>query len=70
MSDELFGYVICDFGVSEHFTDHFSEMCPIFENIDIHGTREIIGEHMTDYCTQNNIARKKSRKTNRINERR
>ncbi len=28
-------------------------MCPIFKNIDIHGTKDIIGEHMFDYCTQN-----------------
>jgi len=37
-------------------------MCPIFKNIDIHGTKDIIGEHMADYCEQNNIPCKKSRK--------
>ncbi len=24
-------------------------------NIDIHGTKDVIGEHMSDYCTQNDI---------------
>ena len=37
-------------------------MCPIFKNIDIHGTKDVIGEHMFDYCTQNDIPVKKSRK--------
>ena len=37
-------------------------MCPIFKNIDSHGTKDIIGEHMFDYCTQNSIPAKKSRK--------
>ncbi len=37
-------------------------MCPIFKNIDIHGTKDVIGEHMSDYCTQNGIPVKKSRK--------
>ncbi len=37
-------------------------MCPIFKNIDIHGTKDIIGEHMVDYYTTNNISCKKSRK--------
>ncbi len=55
MIDELFGYVECDISVPEHLKDHFSEMCPIFKNIDIHGTKDVIGEHMSDYCTQNNI---------------
>jgi len=50
MSDKLFGYVECDISVPEHLKDHFSEMCPIFKNIDIHGTKDIIGEHMADYC--------------------
>ncbi len=54
MSDKLFGYVECDITVPEHLHEHFSEMCPIFKNIDIHGTKDVIGEHMFDYCTQNN----------------
>ena len=37
-------------------------MCPIFKNIDIHGTKDVIGEHMADYCEQNAIPCKKSRK--------
>ncbi len=62
ISDKLFGYVECDIKVPAHLYDHFSEMCPIFQNIDIHGTKEIIGEHMNDYCIENNISIKKSRK--------
>jgi hypothetical protein len=62
MSDKLFGYVECDIRVPEHLFEHFSEMCPIFKNIDINGTKDIIGEHMADYCTANNIPCKKSRK--------
>ena len=55
MRDKLFGYVECDISVPEKLKEHFSEMCPIFKNIDIHGTKDIIGEHMADYCEQNNI---------------
>jgi hypothetical protein len=62
MSEKLFGYVECEISVPEHLYDHFSEMCPIFKNIDIHGTTDVIGEHMADYCTANNIPCKKSRK--------
>jgi hypothetical protein len=62
MSDKIFGYVECDIRVPEHLYEHFSEMCPIFKNIDIHGTKDVIGEHMTDYCEQNAIPVKKSRK--------
>jgi hypothetical protein len=43
MSDKLFGYVECDIKVPDHLYDYFSEMCPIFKNIDIHGTKEVIG---------------------------
>jgi len=62
MSDKLFGYVECDIKVPDHLYDYFSEMCPIFKNIDIHGTKEVIGEHMFNYCAENNIPVKKSRK--------
>jgi hypothetical protein len=62
ISDKLFGYVECDIKVPDHLYDHFSEMCPIFKNIDIHGTKEVIGEHMNNYCIENNIPIKKSRK--------
>jgi hypothetical protein len=62
MDDKLFGFVECDISVPAHLYDQFSEMCPIFKNIDIHGTKEVIGEHMYEYCVQNNIPLKKSRK--------
>ena len=35
ISDKLFGYVECDVKVPDNLYDHFSEMCPIFKNIDI-----------------------------------
>lgn len=62
MNDKLFGFVECDIKVPDNLYNHFSEMCPIFKNIDIHGTREIIGDHMYEYCQANNIPVKKSRK--------
>ncbi len=62
MSDKLFGYVEYDISVPEKLYEHFSEMCPIFKNIEINGTKDVIGDHMTDYCVQNNIPCKKSRK--------
>jgi hypothetical protein len=62
MNDTLFRFVECDIKVPANLYDHFSEMCPIFKNIDIHGTREIIGDHMFEYCQQNEIPVKKSRK--------
>jgi hypothetical protein len=63
ISDKLFGYVECDVKIPDNFLhDHFSEMCLIFKNIDIHGTKDIIGEHMNDYCLENNIPIKTSRK--------
>ena len=52
-TDYTFGRL--DISVPEKLKEHFSEMCPIFKNIDIHGTKDIIGEHMSDYCTQNAI---------------
>jgi hypothetical protein len=52
MSDKLFGYVECDISVPEHLYEHFSEMCPIFKNIDINGTKDIIGEHMVRTLTK------------------
>jgi hypothetical protein len=62
MSDKLFGDVECDIHVPDNLQKDFSEMCPIFKNIDIHGFKDVSGEHMTDYCNQNNIPVKKSRK--------
>ena len=34
-ADQLFGFVRCDLKVPEHLKDHFSEMTPIFKNVDI-----------------------------------
>ncbi len=60
--------VECDIRVPEHLYEHFSEMCPIFKNIDIHGTKDVIGEHMADYCTTNN--KQEITQVNRLHERR
>jgi hypothetical protein len=62
MSGALFGFVECNIKVPDNLYEHFAEMCPIFKNIDIHGTREIIGDHMFEYCQNNKIPVKKSRK--------
>jgi len=62
MHDKLFGFVECDIRVPDNLYNHFSEMCPIFKNTDIHGTKDIIGKHMYEYCMQNSIPVKKSRK--------
>jgi hypothetical protein len=45
ISDKLFGYVECDIRVPEHLYEHFSEMCPIFKNIDINGTKDCLRYH-------------------------
>ena len=61
MSGNLFVFVECDISLPDSLYDHLAKMCPIFKNIDIHGTREIIGDHMFEYCQANKIPVKKSR---------
>ena len=49
----LFGLVECDIKVPEELKDYFSEMTPIFKNIDV--SVEDIGEAMKKYAEQNNL---------------
>ncbi|KAE9289648.1 hypothetical protein PR003_g25498 [Phytophthora rubi] len=62
-ADKIFGFLECDIETPEHLKDYFSEMTPIFKNIEIDPTEEIIGKHMFDYnqARGKNMA-KKSRK--------
>ena len=52
-TNRLFGMVECDIVVPEHLKDYFSEMTPIFKNIDIH--IDDIGAVMKDYAIQNKL---------------
>ena len=49
----LFGVVECDIRVPESLKEKFSEMCPLFKNVEI--SREDIGEHMKQYAEENDI---------------
>ena len=51
--NSLFGLVECDIQVPLHLRDHFSELQPIFKNVDI--TRDDIGPHMRDYAQSHQI---------------
>ena len=63
MTNKLFGFVECDIEVPDNLKDHFSEMCPIFKNVEINqNNKEVIGEHMYDYAKANNIPLHKTRK--------
>ncbi|KAK3705281.1 hypothetical protein QZH41_008170 [Actinostola sp. cb2023] len=50
---QLFGVVECDIRVPEHLKPKFSEMCPIFKNVEI--SREDIGQYMKDFAEEYNI---------------
>ncbi|GMF35064.1 unnamed protein product [Phytophthora lilii] len=62
-TDKIFGFLECDIETPEHLKAYFSEMTPIFKNIEIDPTEEVIGKHMFDYNQSRgkNMA-KKSRK--------
>jgi len=49
----LFGCVECDIHVPDHLRERFSEMCPIFKNVEI--SREDIGEYMREFAEKRNI---------------
>ena len=42
--EKLFGCIECDIHVPKHLRERFSEMCPIFKNIEI--SRDDIGEYI------------------------
>ncbi|XP_063966739.1 uncharacterized protein LOC135156886 [Lytechinus pictus] len=50
---DLFGFVQCDIHVPDHLREYFSEMCPIFKNVDI--SREDIGDVMGSYAKKHDI---------------
>ena len=48
MNETFFGLIECDISVPDHLRDHFSEMSPIFKNIDV--KMEHISEHMQEFA--------------------
>jgi hypothetical protein len=49
---QLFGFVECDVRVPDHLTDKFSEMPPIFKNVEL--SREQLSEHMREFAEREN----------------
>ena len=49
----LFGFVECDIEVPDHLKEYFSEMTPIFKNVDV--CLDDVGEFMQEYAKQQNI---------------
>ena len=63
LNEKLFGFVEVDIKVPDELYDKFSEMSPIFKNIAIDSSKkDVIGEHMFNYCQNNNIPLHKSKK--------
>ena len=50
---EFFGLTQCDIEVPEDLRPHFSEMPPIFKNVEV--SKDDIGAHMHQYCENNKI---------------
>jgi hypothetical protein len=57
--DKIFGFLECDIHVPDHLKENFEEMCPIFKNVLIEPTEEVIGKHMFEY----NDSRRKNEQT-------
>src|SRR6218665_2346400 len=50
MNDKAFGFLECDIETPEHLKEYFSEMTPIFKNVELDPTREeVIGSHMHEH---------------------
>ena len=49
----MFEFVECDIGVPDQLKEYFSEMTPIFKNVDV--CLDDIGEFMQEYIKQHNI---------------
>ena len=49
----LFGFIECDIEVPDHLKEYFSEMTPIFKNVDI--CLDDVGEFMQEYAKQHKI---------------
>ncbi|EGZ20638.1 hypothetical protein PHYSODRAFT_259644 [Phytophthora sojae] len=61
--DKIFGFLECDIRTPEHLKDYFSEMTPIFKNVEINCNDEnIIGKHMFDYKSRASTRAKPARK--------
>ncbi|GMF66367.1 unnamed protein product [Phytophthora lilii] len=48
LADKQFGFIECDIETPEHLKEHFREMTPIFKNVEIDPTAEVIGEFMAE----------------------
>ena len=51
--EKLFGCIECYIHVPEHLGEQFSEICPIFKNIEMF--RDDIGEFIKAYAEENDI---------------
>ena len=49
----LFGFVECDIEVPDQLKEYFSEMTPIFKNVDV--CLDDVGEFMQEYAKKHNI---------------
>ena len=55
----LFGFVECDVSVPEDKLDYFSEMAPVFKNVDL--SREHLSPHMRDFAEKFNFLKRPQR---------
>jgi hypothetical protein len=53
IDETCFGLIECDISVPESLRDHFSEMTPIFKNVDV--TRDDIGDFMREHAFKNKL---------------
>ncbi|GMF30225.1 unnamed protein product [Phytophthora lilii] len=59
-ADKIFGFLECDIRTPEHLQEYFSEMTPIFRNIEIDCNNEnVIGSHMYEFNQSRGTARAK-----------
>ena len=49
----LFGFVECDIEVPDHLKEYFSEMTPIFKNVNVR--LDDVGEFMQEYAKEHSI---------------
>lgn len=64
LADKQFGFVECDIETPEHLKHHFSEMTPIFKNVEVDPTAEVIGDFMAEFNQTRPNPSRKSRKLN------
>ena len=58
-SGKLFGFVECDVDVPEHLVEKFSEMSPIFKNVEL--SREDLSPHMREFAETNGFMSRPTR---------